>query len=102
MNKFLGPLLTTALGISATACSGVAEPAGHSGSKIIGGVEISTDPAVVAIYRTDNQTKAVSLCTGTLVSPTTVVTAAHCVIASDATFRVYSGRRTRASSSVPS
>jgi MYXO-CTERM domain-containing protein len=51
------------------------EDVGASAAAIIGGTADTGDTAVVAVVQKSNQT----LCSGTLISPTLVLTAAHCV-----------------------
>jgi hypothetical protein len=46
---------------------------------VLAGARDASDPAVVAITRIDRRTGSTSLCTGTLVAPRFVLTAAHCV-----------------------
>ncbi|WP_394842411.1 trypsin-like serine protease [Pendulispora brunnea] len=55
------------------------EMTGQSQDAIVGGTEDAADPAVVAVYaRVPGETKG-SLCTGEVISPTVVLTAAHCI-----------------------
>jgi len=66
---------------------------GESSEPIIGGVNDSTDSSVVLIVL--EQGAAASLCTGEVVSPHVVMTAAHCVapavVGTSGTFHVYLG-----------
>jgi MYXO-CTERM domain-containing protein len=55
-------------------CIGGSEPIGRERVAVRMGVEDAGDPAVVSIYK-----EAVVLCTGTLVTPRVIVTAAHCL-----------------------
>lgn len=48
-------------------------------SEIIGGVVNTGDPAIVAVYAIKDGATSGALCTGTVISPTVVLTAAHCV-----------------------
>ncbi len=48
-------------------------------SKIINGTDDSGDPAIVAIFAKLKGKDSGGLCTGTVISPTVVLTAAHCV-----------------------
>lgn len=48
-------------------------------SEIIGGVNDTGDPAIVAVYGIKDGATSGVLCTGTVISPTVVLTAAHCV-----------------------
>jgi len=70
----LGALGACALG-AAAACGPGAEPVGRVSQAIIGGATDSSDVAVVAIQQPSTGT----LCSGVLVAPTVVLTAAHCV-----------------------
>ena len=65
-------ILGTVLAASALACS--SSPPGQQDSDIIAGVRHFGDPAVVAITRDDRPH-----CTGTIIAPTLLLTAAHCV-----------------------
>ena len=79
-----------ALAFSFVACSGSGGGDGTSGSgdikKIVDGIHISSDDApqilAVNIEGTDTQTgrRAGALCTGTVIAPKKVLTAAHCFI----------------------
>ncbi len=65
-----------ALSLAAAACSGI--PAtGERDQPIIGGTTDHADPAVVLVIADNGQGQ--SLCTGEIVSPHVVLTAAHCV-----------------------
>jgi V8-like Glu-specific endopeptidase len=63
--------------------------------KIIGGSATSDDPAVVAIYVEIMAREPRFMCTGTLIAPNQVLTAAHCLhapkLGAQHVFRVYSG-----------
>ncbi len=47
--------------------------------KIINGTEDQGDPSIIAVYAREPEAEGGALCTGTVVSPTVVLTAAHCV-----------------------
>ena len=57
-------------------CSGSIDgsPSGETDAPIIGGVTDTADPAVVLLYANSG-----SICTATVISPTVLLTAAHCV-----------------------
>lgn len=86
-----------AVSITIAACQGGgAAPVGKTESAIISGTPDTGDPAVVAIVqrRTSCATAAPQvLCTGTLIAPRFVLTAAHCTKASlqPGNFEVYFG-----------
>jgi hypothetical protein len=72
--------LATLLILAASACGdGSGEASSSSAAPIIGGALDAGDPAVVALARVQGN-QVTSLCSGTLVSPTVVLTAAHCVV----------------------
>src|SRR5262249_1143305 len=52
---------------------------GSNDEDIIGGVTDSGDPSVVAIFAHQPGATSGAVCTGSVISPTTVLTAAHCV-----------------------
>jgi len=55
------------------------ETTGRSEDAIVGGADDAVDPAVVALYARVPGATTGSLCTGEVISPTVVLTAAHCV-----------------------
>jgi V8-like Glu-specific endopeptidase len=79
----------------AVACAGCVrvEPIATQAQPIIGGTTDTGDPGVVLIRASDNQ--GYSLCTGEIVSPHVVMTAAHCTdpaeVGSGVTFEVFIG-----------
>jgi len=53
---------------------------GETGSEIIGGVNDTGDPAVVALFAHQPNASSGELCTATLISPTVLLTAGHCTL----------------------
>jgi secreted trypsin-like serine protease len=68
-----------ALGLPLTACIVGDSSTGGSKEDIIGGTVDLGDPSVVAIFAHQPGATSGSICTGTVIAPTTVLTAAHCV-----------------------
>src|SRR5258706_8627557 len=76
-------LFVTMLSLSAAAVSGCAVPTSEDtsadDSEIIGGVNDTGDPSVLALFAHQANSNSGSLCTATLVSSTVLLHAAHCV-----------------------
>lgn len=70
---------------------------GSNDENIIGGDIDYGDPSVVAILARQPGAEGASLCTGTVITPTSILTAAHCVdpkvIGAGRVFEVYTGTR---------
>lgn len=68
---------------------------GGNDEDIIGGTVDNGDPSVVVIFAHQPGQNAGSLCTGSVISPTTILTAAHCVdpasVGAGNIFEVYTG-----------
>ena len=67
-------LFVTALG-----CADASPPINEDDANIVGGETDTGDPSVVAVYAQQPGSDAGFLCTGSVIAPTVVLTAAHCV-----------------------
>lgn len=97
MVRFSALLLTFAFSF-ACGCGGeVVDPNGDDSSAIIGGRADSGDPSVVALFAHQPGANRGSLCTATVISPTKLLTAAHCcapsAIGAGNVFDAYAGPR---------
>ncbi len=76
-------------------CTGAPMSTGAANEAIIGGVSDASDPGVVLLYFTTPGQSGGSLCTGEVISPHVVLTAAHCAGGEDPTvtssYHVYLG-----------
>ncbi len=71
--------LALGCGAAPEAASDAQPPVGEAQQPIIGGTVTTGDPAVVALYGIAPGADKGVLCTATIISPTVVLTAAHCV-----------------------
>jgi hypothetical protein len=78
--------------IAAYGCADATPPINEDDANIVGGETDTGDPSVVAVYAQQPGSDAGFLCTGSVIAPTVVLTAAHCVSAAEtgtgATFTV--------------
>jgi MYXO-CTERM domain-containing protein len=81
--------------LAVVGCTGAPMTTGASNEAIIGGVTDASDPGVVLLYFTTPGQSGGSLCTGEVISPHVVLTAAHCSGGEDpsvtSTYHVYLG-----------
>ena len=96
-------IIASGLSLCATGCMVGSGGDGSTADDIIGGHIDYGDPSVVAIFAHQPGASQGSLCTGSVISPTAVLTAAHCVdpavAGSGNVFEVYPG--TNLGDSVP-
>ncbi len=96
--------LPSLLAISLAACA-AAPPAGSVDQPIINGTVDDGDPNVVLVFAQVPGQSSGSLCTGEVISPHVVLTAAHCMapstVGSGAQFTVFTGTMLPASGSPP-
>ena len=92
MKKSSKSVLAALLCLGAGACDGARETNGapattaatpEEAQPIIGGETDTGDPSVVAVYAQQLGATSGFLCTGSVIAPTVVLTAAHCVSASE-------------------
>jgi len=76
---FSGLTVAFTLGCGGQALDPSIEPVGQERGEIIGGTNDTGDEAVVAVYAIAPGADKGALCSGTVISPTVVLTAAHCV-----------------------
>lgn len=90
--RLVGVSAMSALVGVGSGCSGPVDGVGVDRSKIVGGNETSGDPSVVMIFAYG---RGGGLCTGEVIAPRAVLTAAHCVdpteVGAGANFVIYNG-----------
>lgn len=91
-NKIALLMSITVMGCAAGQITG---PPDETSSNIIGGTTDTGDPSVVILFAQQNGSTQGSLCTASVISPTVLLTAAHCVdpaeVGTNVTFQVFTG-----------
>src|SRR5579864_2132107 len=76
-------------------CAPMTTDVGGANQRIIGGTNDTADPSVVLMIAQVSGQQGASLCTGEVVSPHVILTAAHCVdpdvVGTGNTFYIYTG-----------
>jgi secreted trypsin-like serine protease len=82
-------------GLGVCGCASFVAPGDAAVSAIVNGAADATDPAVVLLRATTSGSQTAAICSGTVVAPSMILTAAHCVhpavVGAGASFDVFLG-----------